>query len=306
MSYNNKLYYYSMKCVSRVASLHEAPSSLRLSVRQPRRGCLPWCSDKHTVATFCFKETLWQHQGVSGEYEQTVECELKNLERLKRLEADLPVKVKMYWSSKGRRPSKVFLQVSLGSLLEQLLDSEAWLAFTATGQEERVCWQQPHHQDDDTPVTDDSLEDSTDPPLLEYDDLWGSSDEEEELPPVPCEEDDGEWVTFFNPSTGNTLRLPRHTEEEAEERWRPPGAWTSLDDLLSWDSLLLHSPWDDERWRGPGAWTSEDDLLSVRALRIVEDIQPVVKKWRGPGAWTSEDDLLSVRALRIVEDISLW
>ena len=100
---DNKLYYYPMKCVSRVASLHEAPSRLRLSVRQPRQGwCLPWCSKKHTVATFCFKETHWQ-QGLSGEYEQTVECEMKDLERLRRLEDDLPVKMK-YWT-KGR-PSK--------------------------------------------------------------------------------------------------------------------------------------------------------------------------------------------------------
>ena len=115
MSY--KKLYYPMKCVSRVASLHQAPSSLRLNVRQPRQGCLPRCSKKHTVATFCFKETHWQ-QGLSGEYEQTVECEMKDLERLRRLEDDLPVKMK--YRTKGR-PSKVFLQVSLGFLLDQPL-----------------------------------------------------------------------------------------------------------------------------------------------------------------------------------------
>ena len=81
--------------------------------------------------------------------------------------------------------------------------------------------------------------------------------------PVPCVGDgeaaDEEWVTFFNPSIGKTLRLPRHTEEEAAERWRFRGAWTS---------------WDDR--------------LSPRALRIVEDIQPVVKRMRlpeGPHWW---------------------
>ena len=83
------------------------PSSLRLSVREPREGCLPWCSKKDTVATFCFKETHWQ-KGVSGEYKQTVGSEMTDLERLRRLKDDLPVKVK-YWT-KGR-PSKVFLQV---------------------------------------------------------------------------------------------------------------------------------------------------------------------------------------------------
>ena len=234
MSY--KKLYYPMKCVSRVASLHQAPSSLRLNVRQPRQGCLPRCSKKYTVATYCFKETHWQ-QGLSGEYEQTVECEMKDLERLRRLEDDLPVKMK--YRTKGR-PSKVFLQVSLGFLLDQVEGSpasEAWLAFTATGQEQWVCWQSADQQDgtgDDASVNDRSLGDS-DPPL-EYDDLWGSRDEEETLveeevlypvTPVPCvtgycEEGDGEWVTFLKPSTGKTLRFPRHTEEEVEERWRAP------------------------------------------------------------------------------------
>ena len=100
MSY--KKLYYPMRCESCVASLHHAPCSLRLSVRQPRQGCLLWCSKKYTVATFCFKETHWQ-RGVSGEYEQTVECEMKDLERLRHLEDGLPVKVK-YWTKE--RPSK--------------------------------------------------------------------------------------------------------------------------------------------------------------------------------------------------------
>ena len=264
---------YHLKCVSRVSTLQQAPSRLRLSVRQPRRGCLPWWPKKHTVATLCFKEALWE-QGASGEYEQTAECEVKNLARLRRLEADLPVKVK-HWT-KGR-PSKALLQTSLGAVLDQLEGSpasEAWLAFTATGQEQRVCWQPAEHQGGggaDPPLTDDDMgpRDSADSPL-EYDDLWDSFGEEtpveEELCPVtpaPCvasdgQGADGEWVTF-NLSSGKTLRLPRHTEEEAAERWR-----------------------------GRGAWTSYDDRLSPRALRIVEDIQPVVKRMRlpkGPYWW---------------------
>ena len=263
---------YHLKCVARVSTLQQAPSRLRLSVRQPRRGCLPWWPKKRTVATFCFKEALWQ-QGASGEYEQTAECEVKNLARLRRLEADLPVKVK-HWT-KGR-PSKALLQASLGAVLDQLEGSpvsEAWLALTATGQEQRVCWQPVEHHDGagvDPPLTDDDVGDSADPPL-EYDDLWGSDGEEtpveEELCPVtpaPCVAGDGEgadeeWVTFVNPSTGKTLLLPRHTEEEAAGRWRDRGAWTSY-----------------------------DDRLSPRALRIVQDIQPVVQRMRlpeGPHWW---------------------
>ena len=156
-----------------------------------------------------------------------------------------------------------------------------------------MCWQSADHQDgagDDASVNDRSLGDSAHPPL-EYDDLWGSRDGEETLveeevvypvTSVPCvtgygEEGDREWVTFFKPSTGKMLRLPRHTEEEVEERWRAIWACTSLDELLGQDNLL--SLWNNEKWRGPGVWTSEDDLLSVRALRIV-DIQNVVKKVR--------------------------
>ena len=106
----------NMKCLARITTLSQAPSRLQLSVRQPHQGCLPWCPKKHTLATFCFKEALWQ-QGASGEYEQTTECTVKNMARLRRLEADLPVKVK--WWTKGR-PSKLLLQVSLGALLDQL------------------------------------------------------------------------------------------------------------------------------------------------------------------------------------------
>ena len=261
-----------MKCIATIVSLQQAPSRLRLSVRQPRRGCLPWWPKRRTVATLCFKEAHWQ-QGASGEYEQTVQAEMKDLAKLRRLEADLPVKVK-YWI-KGR-PSKELLQISLGALLDQLeaspAASEAWLAFTATDQEQRVCWQPAaQHQDcadaDPALSDDDGLEDLADPPM-EYDDLWDSEGEEtpleEDLAPAPCvaEDSDGadeEWVTFFNPSTGKTLRLPRHTEEE-----------------------------EAARWRCPGAWTSEDDLLCPRALRIVEAIQPAVKRTQlpeGPHWW---------------------
>ena len=45
---------------------------------------------------------------------------------------------------------------------------------------------------------------------------------------------------------------------------------------------------NEERWRAPWAWNSEDDLLSPRALRIVENIQPVMKRPRlpeGPHWW---------------------
>ncbi|KAK8391366.1 hypothetical protein O3P69_017163 [Scylla paramamosain] len=170
------------------------------SVRQPRRGCLPWCSKKRTVATFCFKEAHWQ-QGASGEYEQTAEYAVKDLAKLKRLAADLPIKVK-YWT-KGR-PSKLFLQASLGTLLDQLEGSpasEAWLAFTATGQEQRVCWQPAEHQDGagaDPPLSDDIVGDSADKPLG-YDELWDSEGEEtpveEDLAPKtpdPCVAEDGE------------------------------------------------------------------------------------------------------------------
>ncbi|MPC75383.1 hypothetical protein E2C01_069769 [Portunus trituberculatus] len=292
----NKLY-CNLKCVARAATLQQAPSSLRLSVRQPRQGCLPWCSKKHTVATLCFKEALWQ-QGVSGEYEQTVECEVKDLARLRRLEADLPVKVKCW--TKGR-PSKMLLQDSLGTLLDLMEGSptsEAWLAFTVSGQEQQVCCQPQEDQGGagvPLPHSYDALMNAEDS-SLEYDDLWEEiplEEEEEESLEAPdscvgddSEADDGEWVTFVNPSTGRTLRLPRHIEEEAVERWRAPWVWTSLDDLLSLDNVL--SPWGTEKWRGPGAWTSEDDLLSVRALRILEGIQPVVKKVQlpeGPQWW---------------------
>ena len=40
------------------------------------------------------------------------------------------------------------------------------------------------------------------------------------------------WVTFVNPSTGRSLRLPAHTKEEEAGRWSGPGAWTAQDDLL--------------------------------------------------------------------------
>ncbi|MPC85145.1 hypothetical protein E2C01_079907 [Portunus trituberculatus] len=267
----NKLYSH-LKCVARADTLQEAPSRLRLSVRQPRQGCLPWCPKKHTVATLCFKEALWQ-QGDSGEYGQTVECKVKNLAKLRRLEADLPVKVKCW--TKGLT-SKVLLQDSLGVLLDKLEGSsasEAWLAFTAIGQKQQVCWQPADHQDGtaaDAPLSDDAMGDSADP-SLDYDNLWDSrgentpvEDDLSPLTPAPCvtsggEGGDGDWVTFFNTSTGKTLRLPHHTKEKAAERWR-----------------------------GPGAWTSEDDLLSVRALRIVEGIQPVMKRMRlpeGPHWW---------------------
>ena len=309
-----------LKCVGRVTTLQQAPSRLQLSVRQPRRGCLPWWPKKHTLATLCFKKALWQ-QGASAQYEQEAECQVKDLALLRRLEADLPVKVKCW--TKGRRSSKVLLQVSVCALRHHLECSPAdWLAFTATGQEQRLCWQLSQHQHIAPPLEsvnvwdsdseESPLEDSV-PPRLESVDLrdsGGSEEDSDDLESIdlwdsdsgesPLEEDvthtlwwvsedGGEGgeeeevvVTFSSPSTGKMVRLPRHTEEEeAEERWRaPPWAWTSQDDLLSTESLP--SPWDTERWRGPGAWTSEDDLLSVDALRIVADIiRPVVEKSRG-------------------------
>ena len=307
-----------LKCVGRVTTLQQAPSRLQLSVRQPRRGCLPWWPKKHTLATLCFKEALWQ-QGASGEYEQHAECQVKDLALLRRLEADLPVKAKCW--PKGRCSSKVLLQVSVCDLRHHLECSPAdWLAFTATGQEQRLCWQLSQHQHTAPPLesvnvwdsdSEESPLDDSVPPRLESLDLrdsGGSEEDSDDLESIdlwdsdsgesPLEEDvthtlwwvseDGgeegeeeEVVTFSSPSTGRMVRLPRHTEEE-EERWRAPTwAWTSQDDLLSTESLPS-PPQGSERWRGPGAWTSEDDLLSVDALRIVADIiRPVVERSRG-------------------------
>ena len=307
---------YKMKSVAHISTLRHAPSRLQLSVRQPRQGCLPWWPKKYTLATLCFKEAHWQ-QGATGEYEQTAECVVKDMARLRRLEADLPVKVK-YWT-KGR-PKKTLLQVSLGALLDQLEDSpasEAWLAFTATGQEQQVCWQPADHQDGtgaDLPLSDDGLEDKTDQPLG-YDDLWDLGGEETPLEenlapetPAPCVAEDGEavegeWATFYNPSTGKTLRLPRHTEK----RWRATWTWNSEDDLSLQASDGDEGEWegDEERWRGTGAWTSEDDMLSPRALRIVKDIQSVVKRRRlpeGPHWWEQASGVTAAAAPRPAEE----
>lgn len=67
----------------------------------------------------------------------------------------------------------------------------------------------------------------------------------------------GSWVTFVNPSTGRTLRLPAHTE-------------------------------NTDRWRGPGAWTSDDDELDDEARQIIAGIgrQPCAKERR---RWRRED-----------------
>ena len=113
--------------------------------------------------------------------------------------------------------------------------------------------------------------------LMEYDGLCDSNDEETPVEenlnsktPATCleedgEEADGEWITFLNPTTGITLRLPRHTEEKSIERCRGTGAWISKDDL----SHMRRE--GEEKWRGLGAWTWEDDLRHMR--------EKVEEKW---------------------------
>ena len=221
-----------VRCVARAAAPARGATRLRLSVPRRRWCCWPWCAKKHVLFHVDFRPDAWILTTDPDQWNNTSQCCLVDLKGLRKLQADLPVMLKV-WQRQGA--SKVVLDASLGEVLDQLESCTAPATFTITTTANNFQFSFPS----------EGLETS-----VEVDGVGGQGSPghagagEEESPAVEDCVSREHWVTFFTPS-GGTVSLPPHTEADEGQHWRGPGAWTSQEDLLDAQAVEILAGIDD-------------------------------------------------------------
>ena len=297
---------HPVQCAAYAAEPRLGLTRLQLSLRK-RNQHFPWFTKKRIVFAFGFQQDGWLNIGPS-KWENVTPCRMLDIEGLRKLKADLPLKLKV-WTKHCK--GKVVLQARLGDFLNHLDSCSTPTTFkiTSTGDSFNFSYS-VHEQEvveqvqelleellvraDTASVVTEATSAADAVPFAADEELVTENEEEASVCPSAS---DGEWVTFVNKLTGATCRLPAHTQAERKARWRGPGAWTSEDDLLDGEwvtfvnkftgatfRLPAHTQAEKEaRWRGPGAWTSEEDLLDDKALEIIANIKSMPHSNNGRG-----------------------